>query len=135
MSPQFHVKFDDFFETVQAKVTDLDAPDPEWKYLSGFGTKKGAPKSVAKGGLNSLLAPRRGANTAMIPLLESTENAQPAGPQEDHPLQLATDVDEDNQPATQHPVVPAAAIPLTQQETPAAAARQTRSGRVINNTP
>ena len=36
VSPQFHVKFDDFFETVQTKSTDLDAPDPAWKYLSGF---------------------------------------------------------------------------------------------------
>ena len=39
VSPQFHVKFNDFFETVQSKATDLDAPDPEWKYLSGFATK------------------------------------------------------------------------------------------------
>ena len=55
--PQFHIKFNDFFETVQAKATDLDAPDPEWKYLSGFATKKGTPKSVTKGGLDGLLAP------------------------------------------------------------------------------
>ena len=39
VSPQFHVKFDDFFETVRSKATDLDAPDPEWKYLSGFAMK------------------------------------------------------------------------------------------------
>ena len=38
VSPQFHIKFDDFFEMVQDKSTDLD---PEWKYLSGFATKKG----------------------------------------------------------------------------------------------
>ena len=86
-------------------------------------------------------APRRGATVAMThppthpPPLESTENAQPVGPDQDHPLQLATDMDEDNQPATQHPVVPAAAIPLTQQEMPAAMTCQTRSGRVIKNTP
>ena len=36
VSPQFHLKFDDFFETVQDKPTDLDAPEPEWKYLSSF---------------------------------------------------------------------------------------------------
>ena len=29
VSPQFHIKIDDFFETVQAKATDLDAPNPE----------------------------------------------------------------------------------------------------------
>ena len=65
-----------------------------------------------------------------------TEYAQPAGNQEDHPLQLDTDVDEeDNLPATQHTAIPAAAIPLMQKETPAATAQQTRSGRVIKNTP
>ena len=63
VSPQFHVKFDDFFETVQSKATDLDTPDPEWKYLSSFATKKGTPKSTDKGGLDGLLAPRRGAIT------------------------------------------------------------------------
>ena len=57
VSPQFHVKFDAFFETVQAKATDLDAPDPELKYLRGFATKRGTPKSVSKGGLDGLLAP------------------------------------------------------------------------------
>ena len=48
VSPQFHVKLDDFFETVQAKATEFDATDPEWKYLSGFAMKKGSPKSVTK---------------------------------------------------------------------------------------
>ena len=56
-SPQFHIKFDDFFETVQSKATDLDAPDPEWKYLSGSATKKGTTKTMDKGELNGLLAP------------------------------------------------------------------------------
>ena len=41
VSPQFHIKFDDFIETVQDKSTDLDAPDSKWKYLSGFATKRG----------------------------------------------------------------------------------------------
>ena len=40
VSPQFHINFDDFFETVQTKATDLDAPKPAWKYLSGFATKR-----------------------------------------------------------------------------------------------
>ena len=44
VSPQFHVKFDDFFETVQTKDTNLDAPEPQWKYLSGFAIQKGAPQ-------------------------------------------------------------------------------------------
>ena len=45
VSPQFHVKFDDFFETVQEKPTDLDTPEPQWKYLSGFVVQKGQTKS------------------------------------------------------------------------------------------
>ena len=57
VSLQFHIKFDDFFETVQAKSTDLDAPDPEWKYLSGYATKKGTAKTGTKGGLDGLLTP------------------------------------------------------------------------------
>ena len=134
MSPQFHVKFDDFFETVQAKETDLDAPDPEWKYLSGFAAKKGTPKSVTKGGLDGLLAPQRGAIVTASPQQESNENAQPVGHQQDLPVPLATNADE-QQTAPQQPIIPAAAIPLQQPETLAATARQTRSGRVIKNTP
>ena len=41
VSPQFHMKFDDFFETVGNSPTDMDIPEPEWKYLSGFAIKKG----------------------------------------------------------------------------------------------
>ena len=111
VSPQFHVKFDDFFKTVQAKATDLDAPDPKWKYLSGFATKKGAPKAVTKGGLDGLLALRRGAIATVSPQQESNENAQPVGHQQDLPVPLATDADE-QQTAPQQPVIPAAAIPL-----------------------
>ena len=36
-SPQYHVKHDDFFETVNPnKTTNFDAPPPEWKYLAHF---------------------------------------------------------------------------------------------------
>ena len=36
-SPQYHVKHDDFFETVHpSKTTNFDAPNPEWKYLAWF---------------------------------------------------------------------------------------------------
>ena len=36
-SPQYHVKHDDFFETVNSsKTTNFDAPNPEWKYLAQF---------------------------------------------------------------------------------------------------
>ena len=58
VSQQFHVKFDDFFETVQDKSTDMDAPEPEWKYLSGFAVKKGRPEPAGRGIINDLIAPR-----------------------------------------------------------------------------
>ena len=36
-SPQYHVKHDNFFETVHpSKTTNFDAPNPEWKYLAWF---------------------------------------------------------------------------------------------------
>ena len=57
VSPQFHVKFNDFFETVQRKSTDLDASEPEWKYLSGFAIQKGQPKPRTIGPLSGILAP------------------------------------------------------------------------------
>ena len=57
MSPQFHVKFDDFFETVQMKDTDLDSPEPQLKYLSRFAIRKGQPKTRTTGPLGYLLAP------------------------------------------------------------------------------
>ena len=134
VSPQFHIKFDDFFETVQSKATDLDAPDPEWKYLSGFTTKKGTPKSTDKGGLNGLLAPRRGAITPASTRQGANAVAQPVDHQQDPPLPSANEGEE--QPTThEQPAVPAATIPLQLPEMPVETARQTRSGRVIKNTP
>ena len=133
MSHQLNVKFDDFFETVQAKATDLDTLDPEWKYLSGFATKKWAPKSATKGGLDGLLAPRRGAIATTSPQQESNEDAQSVGHQQDLPVPLATDTNEQLTTPLQ-PVISEAALPLQQRETPGRTARQTRSGRVIKNT-
>ena len=57
VSPQFHVKFDNFFEMVQNKPTDLDTPEPEWKYLSSFMVRKGLNKTDVKGVMDHLLAP------------------------------------------------------------------------------
>ena len=133
VSPQFHVKFDDFFETVQAKATDLDAPDPEWKYLSGFATKKGTPKAATKGGLDGLLAPRRGAITSGSPRQGNHEAVQPLDQEQDPPLPSANDA-EAQETTDAHPAVPATTIPAQLPETPVAPVRQTRSGRVIKNT-
>ena len=134
VSPQFHVKFNDFFETVQSKVTDLDAPDPEWKYLSGFATKKRANKSTAKGGLDGLLAPRRGLIPSTHTRQVASEIAPPVDPQQDSPV-LSADDGEEHELAPEQPEAPAVSIPVQQPDTPVGTVRQTRSGRVIKNTP
>ena len=36
VSPQYHVKHDDFFETITNKNSNFDLPEPTWKRLSGF---------------------------------------------------------------------------------------------------
>ena len=133
VSPQFLVKFDDFFETVQAKATDLDDPDPEWKYLSGFATKKGTPKAATKGGLDGLLAPRRGAITTGSPRQGNHEDDQPLDQEQDPPLPSANDADAQETTDAQA-AVPATTIPAQRPEMPVAPVRQTRSGRVIKNT-
>ena len=87
VSPQFHVKFDDFFETVQHKATDLDAPDldapdPEWKYLSGFAIHKGQPRPLAKEPLGDLIVPRRVPPNAPLPAAPTPDQVT----QQPHPI-------------------------------------------------
>ena len=36
VSPQYHVKHDDFFETESNKNSNFDLPEQEWKRLSGL---------------------------------------------------------------------------------------------------
>ena len=133
VSPQFHVKFDDFFETVQKKSTDLDAPEPEWKYLSGFAIQKGHPKPRAKGPLGDFLVPRCGPTTAPPPVMPTedliTQQQQPISNQDN----------EDIVPNVVEPPMPVPPAQPTQQaptQTPQnSAVRQTHSGRVVTNTP
>ena len=140
VSPQFHVKFDDFFETVGDNPTDMDTPEPTWKYLSGFAIRK--DKAASKGSTGTtmeLLNLRRGATKVM----HDTEpppisiDAPPAQTGDDQvmapPLSETDDCaaplppDDTVQPQT----------PATQQNTGPSTptARQTRSGRTIRNTP
>ena len=93
VSPQFHVKFDDFVETVQAKSTDLDTPDPEWKYLSGFATKKGTAKTVAKGDFDGLLP-----HDEVQVLLRARRESPPGTNNHNLPMPLDNNSDEHNQP-------------------------------------
>ena len=96
VSPRFHVKFDDFFEMVQHKPTDLDAPDPESKYLSSFAVRKGLAKSGVKGVLDSLLAPQRGPTTATTIPLPPNEPVQPADQWQDLQIPAVDDDIESN---------------------------------------
>ena len=133
VSPQFHVKFDDFFEMVQHKATDLDAPDPEWKYLSGFAIHKGQPRPPAKGPLGDLIVPRRGPPNAPSPV------APTPGQVTQQPHTVTNTNNEDGAPNGAEPPTTVVQAPPTQhvpeQGPQANAVRQTRSGRVVTNTP
>ena len=133
VSPQFHVKFDDFFETVQKKPTDLDAPELEWKYLSGFAIQKGQPKLSANGPLGDLIAPRQGPTTAILPTIPpaelTTQQQQPTiQPDKDD---VAANVDDP--PILASPSLPTQQAPAQVPQTSAAC--QTCSRQVITNTP
>ena len=139
VSPQFHVKFDDFFETVGNNPTGMDSPDPEWKYLSGFAIKKGAADKGAKGTLTNLLTPRRGVTDAVRdaappPVIDDSSLHQPGNEPSMEPFNETANhapplhLEEAEPPEThdQHPNV---------GRPEPAATRQTRSGRTIRNTP
>ena len=114
VSPQFNVKFDDFFETVQKKPTDLDTPEPEWKYLSGFATQKGQTKPRTNGPLGDLIAPRRGPTTAIPPALP------PADPTTQQPQPMIQSDDNKVVANADDPPIPASP-PLPAQQAPAQA--------------
>ena len=135
VSPKFHVKFDDFFETVQDKSTDLDAPEPEWKYLSRFTIKKGQHEPVGRGIPNSLIAQRRGQITMTNPS-STPETMDTAASQPEEPMTQDGNGTTANQPEDQSPVhQQAPLLPDTQPSQTVPTARQTRSGRVVRNTP
>ena len=135
ISPQFHVKFDDFFEIVQDKSTDLDAPEPEWKYLSGFVIKKGHPEPTDRGIPNSLIAPRRGpitvTNSSSTPETMDTPDEPPEEPTIPDANGTTANQPEDLSPVHQ----PAPLLPSPQPAQTILTARQTHSGRVVRNTP
>ena len=112
----------------------MDAPEPEWKYLSGFAIKK---DRGSKGALANLLAPRRGAtkvtHVSAPPQLTDPTNLQhnkPALESFDDVTEVAAPLPptETGQPAAQLEQQPITGPPLPM-------ARQTRSGRIVRNTP
>ena len=134
VSPQFHVKFDDFFETVQDKSTDMDAPEPDWKYLSGFAVRKGRPEPAGRGTTNDLIAPRRGPITThhahATPNLD-THADLPEEPENPGTIETSDNLQED--PPADNQLAPLMPGLQTAQDVPPA--RRTRSGRIVRNTP
>ena len=105
MSPQFHVKFDDFFETVSDKSTDFDAPAPEWKYLSGFAVRQDQARPDNAGLFDRLITPRRGPINPSPNIPSNGPTALPMGPhqnqadpveleEQDPPQEVATPVEQ-----------------------------------------
>ena len=54
VSPQYHVKHDDFFETVTGKSSNFDSPDPTWKKLSGLVKNDHKRSSSSEGAVTSV---------------------------------------------------------------------------------
>ena len=63
--PQYHVKLDDFFESVKGKSSNFDSPEPMWKRLSGLmkNDHKSEPNS---GGAATSLTPIKIQQDSMI---------------------------------------------------------------------
>ena len=128
-------KFDDFFETVQDKSTDMDAPEPEWKYLSGFAVKKGRPESAGRGIANDLIAPRRG------PIMTTHQSSTTANMDtqvnwtEETTIPDAHETTDNQQEDPSSEDQHAALLPGQQIAQAVPPACQTRSGRVVRNTP
>ena len=138
VSPEVHVKFDDFFETVGNSPTDMDMPEPEWKYLSGFAIKKGLTDKDSKGELLNLLAPRQGAtrvtnDPAPFQIPEESPTSQPNVEPIMESFNETEDIPDPTPPAIAVPPAAPEEQPVIGPSTPAT--RQTRSGRTICNTP
>ena len=117
----------------------MDAPELEWKYLSGFVVKKEATKAGTKRALENLFAPRRGpARMApMPPQLEIPDESHTHQQQDKTALNL--DHNPIRETAPHFPTVPDQPTwnqgPQLHAEQSVPAARQTISGRVVPNTP
>ena len=139
VSPQFHVKFDDFFETVGNNPTDMDTPEPTWKYLSGFAIKKDTANKNSSGTLPGLLSPRRGATK----VARGAEQQQipvelPPDQPGDEPIMeppINATGDDSAPPPTDDAAPPPTQVIQQNAGAPMATARQTQSGRTIRNTP
>jgi hypothetical protein len=125
VSPQFHVKTDDFFETVRTDSLGYDSPDPSWIDLSGLRKPNvSAPKPA--------YAATESSPPRLLPGPAPGDNVAPPAPPE-HP-----DVDILPAPPADEPS-PALPIPdevLSSDPPPAPPLphRTTRSGRIVRDT-
>ena len=113
----------------------MDAPEPDWRYLSGFAVKKGRPEPAGRGIANDLLAPRRGPIT-LVQQSSATANSDMQADLPEEPAILGANRTTDNQqedPPMENQ--PATHLPGLQTAQDVPPARQTRSGRIIRNTP
>ena len=53
VSTQYHVKHDDFFETITGKSSNFDSPEPTWKRLIGLGKNDHKRSSSSEGATTS----------------------------------------------------------------------------------
>ena len=115
-----------------SRHTDLDAPEPEWKYLSGFAIQRGQLKPRANGPIGDLIVPRRGPTMTHPPAILTAEPTT----QQQQPMFHADN--EDIMPSVEDSPMPASpALPPPQapaQASQNSAVCQTRSRRVITNT-
>ena len=120
---------------VQDKSTDMDAPEPDWKYLSGFAVKKGRPEPTGRGIANDSIVRRRGP-IRMTQQSSMTENEDTQANLPEAPTVTDANGTTDNQ---QEDLLaenqPAALLPGLKTAQTVPPARQTRSGRIIRNTP
>ena len=135
VSPQFHMKLDDFFETVRNSPTGMDSPEPEWKYLSGFASKKGVADKAAKGTLTNLLTPRRGITSVTYdadPPSQIPDDSPTNQPPNESAMETNNDTNEHSTPLQPVEAAPPA-VPeqLTNTGPTEPGARQSRSGRTM----
>ena len=107
------------FETIKAKSTSFDQPDPEWKYLSGFAVSKEKKKQ------------RQVTHSTDHPQGSLTDSSTPPLPQ-DQPLDLLQSLEvmnkgQDRDQPFADDTGATEVIPVTPQAQPL----QTKSGRVI----
>ena len=110
----------------------MDAPEPEWKYLSGFAVKKGPPEPVGRGPFDC--SPKGTDDNKQ--LVSDARNSGPtSGTPEESAIPDAHEASEEQQEDQLPAQLPTTPLHGPQTEQDVTTARQTRSGRIVKNTP